>query len=224
MIAPMNYLKICCLTLLLLHTAVASLVAEVTEIQWTDLIPPDYTNNDPLAGLNEEQRGFVEWIIYLRSTLPPEPVEKYADLYEEMNEALPKLKKGGLDVDEIIERRKKRDNSVNTSLDGAEVKLAGYLLPLDLQGTQVSEFLLVPWFGACIHTPPPPPNQIVHATLEQPVESDPDRMFQPVWVSGRLETSSASKDLYLVDGASSIDISYRMEAEGIEPYVPPKTN
>ena len=68
------------------------------------------------------------------------------------------------------------------------------------------------------------PDPRVHATLEQPVESDPDRMFQPVWVSGRLETTSASKDLYLVDGASSIDISYRMEAERIEPYVVPKAN
>jgi hypothetical protein len=220
----MKFIRTCFLSLLFLHATVATLPAGVTEIQWTDLIPPEYTDNDPLVGLNEEQRAFVEWIIYLRSTLPEEPVEKYAELYEEMNTALPKLKKGGLDVDEIIERRKQRDGAVNTSLDGTEVKLAGYLLPLDLEGTQVSEFLLVPYFGACIHTPPPPPNQIVHATLEKPVESDPDRMFQPVWVSGTMLTASASKDLYLVDGASSIDISYRMEAERIEPYVPPKTN
>ena len=48
--------------------------------------------------------------------------------------------------------------------------MPGYLLPLEFSGKLVSEFLLVPWVGACIHTPPPPPNQIVHVKTDKPIE------------------------------------------------------
>ena len=53
------------------------------------------------------------------------------------------------------------------ALDGVQVKLPGYIVPLDMsEEGRVTEFLLVPYFGACIHVPPPPSNQIVHATSE----------------------------------------------------------
>ncbi|OHC44405.1 MAG: hypothetical protein A3J25_09630, partial [Pseudomonadales bacterium RIFCSPLOWO2_02_FULL_63_210] len=52
-------------------------------------------------------------------------------------------------------------------LDGQAVKLPGYIVPLDVTDEgRVTEFLLVPYFGACIHVPPPPSNQIVHVTTE----------------------------------------------------------
>jgi uncharacterized protein len=51
---------------------------------------------------------------------------------------------------------------VITTLDNKKVSITGYVAPLDGDATHVKEFLLVPYFGACIHSPPPPSNQVVH--------------------------------------------------------------
>ena len=59
---------------------------------------------------------------------------------------------------------------VNQEIDGAHVRIPGYLLPLELENDEATEFLLVPYQGACIHTPPPPPNQIVHVKLESGIQ------------------------------------------------------
>jgi uncharacterized protein len=92
--------------------------------------------------------------------------------------------------------------------DGQRVRLAGYVLPLDFAGTSIQEFLLVPYVGACIHVPPPPPNQIVYVTIEEGTEVG--GMFEPVWVTGTLNTAAISNEL--------ADIGYRIEAESVEPY------
>jgi hypothetical protein len=92
--------------------------------------------------------------------------------------------------------------------DGERVRLPGYVLPLDFAGTSIQEFLLVPYVGACIHVPPPPPNQIVYVTIEEGIEVR--GMFEPVWVTGTFDTASISNEL--------ADIGYRIEAESVEPY------
>jgi hypothetical protein len=63
----------------------------------------------------------------------------------------------------LDEMRAVWDNApVNVELDGTVAKLSGFVVPLDNTQGGIREFLLVPYFGACIHTPPPPANQIVH--------------------------------------------------------------
>ena len=57
------------------------------------------------------------------------------------------------------------DDLLVHELDGSDVRLAGYIVPLSMDAEQrIDEFLLVPYFGACIHVPPPPPNQVVYVT------------------------------------------------------------
>ena len=90
------------------------------------------------------------------------------------------------------------------------------VLPLEITGRKVTEFLLVPWVGACIHTPPPPPNQIVHVKTDTPFELT--GLFMPVWITGRLSTGATKRSLYLVDGTSDIDIGYTVKASRVEPY------
>jgi hypothetical protein len=97
------------------------------------------------------------------------------------------------------------------SLNDTMVKLSGFLVTLEGDGTAVSEFLLVPFFGACIHVPPPPSNQIVlvrTAAKPFPVR----QMFQTVSVTGRLRTEVARNDL-----ASA---SYVIEATHVEAQSP----
>ncbi len=77
--------------------------------------------------------------------------------------------------------------SFNTvpEMDKREGKIAGYVVPIDTnEAGELTEFFLVPYFGACIHVPPPPPNQIIYGRLETPIPM-PD-MFAPQWVEGTL--------------------------------------
>lgn len=81
--------------------------------------------------------------------------------------------------------------NVNKALDGKIVKLPGFLVPLEADGKgKVVEFFLVPYFGACIHVPPPPPNQIVFVKFEQGIALD--SVYEAYWITGRLEAMSKS--------------------------------
>jgi len=95
------------------------------------------------------------------------------------------------------------------ALDGVQVKLPGYIVPLDMsEEGRVTEFLLVPYFGACIHVPPPPSNQIVHATSELGVRVE--QLYQPFWIEGPLRVEHASSEL--------AEAGYRMDAQKIYFY------
>ena len=95
------------------------------------------------------------------------------------------------------------------ALDGIQAKLPGYIVPLDMsEDGRVMEFLLVPYFGACIHVPPPPSNQIVHGTSELGVKVD--ELYQPFWIEGRLKVEHASSEL--------AEAGYRMDAQKIYFY------
>ena len=95
------------------------------------------------------------------------------------------------------------------ALDGQLVKLPGYIVPLDVtEEGRVTEFLLVPYFGACIHVPPPPSNQIEHVTSEIGVLLD--ALYQPFWVEGPLKTEHVSSEL--------AEVGYQMEADKIYAY------
>lgn len=73
----------------------------------------------------------------------------------------------------------------NPAMNGVEVKIPGFIVPLEESKGEVTEFLLVPYFGACIHTPPPPANQILHV---QPQKGAKFRAMDTVWVTGKLQT------------------------------------
>jgi len=95
------------------------------------------------------------------------------------------------------------------ALDGIQAKLPGYIVPLDMsEEGRVIEFLLVPYFGACIHVPPPPSNQIVHATSELGVKVD--ELYQPFWIEGLLRVEHASSEL--------AEAGYRIDAQKIYFY------
>lgn len=98
------------------------------------------------------------------------------------------------------------------TLDGAAVKLPGYVVPLDEVKGELREFLLVPYFGACIHTPPPPANQIVFVQPKGGAAKG-FRAMDTVWVSGTLRASKADSAM----GASG----YRLDDALVERYVAP---
>lgn len=94
--------------------------------------------------------------------------------------------------------------SVNETLDGRLVRIPGFIVPLEIdEEGRVTEMFLVPFFGACIHVPPPPPNQIVHVTLAKPLPID--SMDAAFWITGRLAVAKRKTRLgvsaYSVAGA-----------------------
>lgn len=97
--------------------------------------------------------------------------------------------------------------AVNEELDGQKIRLAGFVAPLVFDEDVVTEFLLVPTFGACIHVPPPPPNQTVMVTVDRSEGLTPDEVWGAVWVEGTLAVDAAVTDLatasYTLSGSTS---------------------
>ena len=90
------------------------------------------------------------------------------------------------------------------------------MLPLVRDDSGVAEFLLVPWVGACIHTPPPPPNQMVHVAVPEGV-GDKGR-FAAVWIEGEIRLRPDSYELFLIDGTREINVAYTMTTDRISDY------
>jgi len=84
--------------------------------------------------------------------------------------------------------------NVVSSLNEVDIRIPGYVVPLDFNAAnEYKEFLLVPYFGACLHTPPPPPNQIIFVTAN-PAVKVPD-IQEPFWLEGRMSTGKFTSDL-----------------------------
>lgn len=88
---------------------------------------------------------------------------------------------------ELLMKLQEALNSAPTSpeLNGQLVRLPGFVVPLEEDKNGLTEFLLVPYFGACIHTPPPPANQILHV---RPTKAAKFKAMDTVWITGRLQT------------------------------------
>ena len=122
--------------------------------------------------------------------------------------------------DQVAKERVAKTHLANEELDGKPVRIPGYLLPLEFDGDKVSEFLLVPYVGACIHTPPPPPNQIVHVVADKPFATK--GLFEAVVVTAKMEVVNKVSELFLVDGTDNINTSYAMNSAKVAKYEGPK--
>ncbi len=98
--------------------------------------------------------------------------------------------------------------NVVDELDGKIVKLPGFIVPLDYVEGKVASALLVPYFGACIHMPPPPPNQIVHVKFDEPI--DVDSIWDPVWITGKLGLERYASQI--------AEAGYSMRGQEVEEY------
>ena len=89
-------------------------------------------------------------------------------------------------------------------MNGKNIRLGGYPVPLETDAKGRSTlFFLVPYPGACIHVPPPPPNQLV--LVRYPKGLKLDDIYTPLWVMGTLKVEKVSNDL--ADAAYALDAS-----------------
>jgi hypothetical protein len=105
-----------------------------------------------------------------------------------------------------------RSSEVREELNGKTIRIAGFIAPLAFEKGRISEFLLVPYVGACIHVPPPPANQIIHVADLGDYRPDQGLLY-PVWVTGKVTIGQRDTDLAAVSYAISGGVIERYTAE-----------
>lgn len=149
-------------------------------LKWADLVPVDAT---------AKPRGFLFGA--KRATPADEPPASQDQKFMSMKSQQP----GDGQPPRVVQE-----------LDGKTVTIGGYIVPLDFESTDVKEFLLVPFVGACIHVPPPPANQIVYVKASKAFKIKGE--FDPVSVTGTIRTTPAFTGL--------ADAGYSLDADKIE--------
>ena len=127
-------------------------------------------------------------------------------------EELAQFEDGDPGAMEVYEQMQEEFNNapINLELDSTMMRLPGFIAPLEYTGDLITEFLLVPYFGACIHVPPPPPNQTVLVKMAEGTGIPTEDSFDPVWVLGLLTAQSTTTEL--------ADAGYYVPDALVEPY------
>lgn len=133
----------------------------------------------------------------------------WADLIPEDQTAIPPMLQGLAPHDETtMASAQPPSNGVRRDWNGQVVRLPGFVVPIDYSGAGVTAFILVPFVGACIHVPPPPANQLVFVTTQEPYATA--GLYEAVNVTGMFGTAAMSTSL--------ADIAYALSADHIEPF------
>ncbi len=192
-------------------------------LTWDDLVPAAGPLKNPIGHLTDDQQYELTLVARVRAEIRLGLITEVSQDYEDAVELTHKLESEGVDVDALLVKAaevgreiERRNQAVVGELDGQLVRMPGYALPLEYSEGGVREFLLVPYIGACIHVPPPPPNQMVFVQLDQDFVADD--LYTPVWVTGRITVQQASRSLSFVDGQSQVATGYTLDGITVEPY------
>jgi hypothetical protein len=216
----MTRLLVALLVIALAHPVWAQ---EARELKWTDLVPPVGALADPLAELPMDVRYDLGFVAKVLADAKRGSISSTGPEFRHAMALKERLRGRGIDVDRLVGAVANRDAEIarrsarmNVSLNGQIVRIAGYALPLELSDGDARELLLVPYVGACIHVPPPPANQIIHAHVAPGWK--PKGLYDPVWITGRLEARESTRSLSFVDGQADIAMGYAMQVSKIEAY------
>ena len=157
-------------------------------VMWTDLIPPEDLEilMNPPQYLTEIEDGSEE--DQISSQIQNSLAAANDDRYQQ-----------ALASTRVIEE-----------MDGALVRVPGFVVPLEFDEEQtITQFFLVPYFGACLHMPPPPPNQII--LVDSPGGLQLQELYTPFWISGELSTSVTENEMATA--------AYSLKMASYEPYV-----
>lgn len=156
-------------------------------VEWVDLIPPEVLEIllNPPAYISEIEDGSPE------------------------DQITSQISNATLEEEEDVYQRALASTDVNTELDGQSVRIPGFVVPLEFDEAQtISQFFLVPYFGACLHMPPPPPNQII--LVDAPAGVQMAALYEPFWIEGQISTTVSENDM-----AKS---AYAMQLHRLTPY------
>lgn len=216
----MNIVVRLCLLFSLAFAPAFAKASDPQDVSWEALAPPPVAVENPFEELTEQQMDALRKILRVETRADQNfSIEARA----EVDALRDKLSKEGLDVDglfaarlELMKQREAAATAVNEGILGENVRLPGYVLPLAFKGKKAVEFLLVPTVGACIHTPPPPANQVVHVVYSEGIEIS--GLFTPVWISGEMIGEASTQTIGYVDGQAPVSVSYKMRPDIVQKY------
>jgi len=188
--------------------------ADTSGPQVGDRIPePDAATDDStrLAEAGAEAndvaaRGYREtgW----EELMPEGEEERLAQLYQQQ---MAMLYSGGPIAEGSAADAMIQIGTFNTvkELNETKIRIPGYTVPFEYgANAEISEFLLVPYYGACLHAPPPPPNQTVFAMTDEPIKLRD--LAQAVWIEGTMYTQTQESEL--------ADAAYTIRVENVYAY------
>lgn len=187
---------------------------------WEDLKPKsDF--KDPFKAMDLFQLKNSARLFGLMAKAEKENTSLSEEEIAEKKDLESKLKADNIDFEslyanriEIVKKRKEAIEGLNKSLNNTKIEISGYLLPLNFTQGKSNEFLLVPWVGACIHTPPPPKNQIIYVKTEDLLTAP--SLFDAVILKGEVTLTENVSNLFLDDGSALIPTGYSVIDAKIE--------
>jgi hypothetical protein len=199
-------LNLPCSLLLALVWGIASMAGPAGAQGVRNVLPqaqPSLSSEAPAP--NSNLPGPVRTIAW--EQLMPPGWDPYKDL-KALN--LDSLKDNDPKAEEVLKKiRQMWDNApINPQVLGQNVRMPGFMVPLEELPEGSKEFLLVPYFGACVHSPPPPANQIVHVVLDKPTKRI--RLMDTLWVTGVLSATQTDSHMGMA--------GYRLDAKAVAPY------
>ncbi len=188
--------------------------ASASEPQVGDRIPDSGTESTAsnrlaaaaMATQEAAARGFRE--IGWEELMPEGEEERLAQLYQQQ---MAMLYSGGPIAEGSAADVMVQIGTFNTvkELNQTKVRIPGYTVPFEYgANAEITEFLLVPYYGACLHAPPPPPNQTVFAMADEPIKLRD--LAQAVWIEGTMYTQTQESEL--------ADAAYTLRVERVETY------
>ena len=191
------------------------------QIGWEDLVPEAPEIPDPFDALSTDDQIELGLLADLRHQMKLGYIAPDSDNAAFAQETEDKLKARGIEAmlkanDVYIAKMQEQSRQLVTGLDGETVRMPGYALPLEFTDKAVRRLLLVPYVGACVHSPPPPPNQLVVVELTEPYKVGD--IFEPVWITGKLEAAPAKQSFSYVDGQIEVESGYLLNGTKVELY------
>lgn len=215
----MRLFLILCLFLVSFPAAAAKVA-----VNWTDLPDPGSTIfEDPFTTLSIAELRSLGTVLRLRSELEQTTLSanSAAQTRERLQREEAKLAASGVRTDWLLSQRheigKKRAKAAlagNPDLDGQEIVISGYAIPVFAPGTKtVTGGYLVPEAGMCSHMPAPDPNQMIRYQVEEGLNAE--EIYQPVQMVGRLSLRTTRQEITLLDGQVDMIAAFDMDVSEI---------
>ena len=208
---------------LVLFAAAAPALAEPLTVGFGDLGDPAAREFvDPYREMPAQRLEDLKTVVRLdgqlaNADLAPETRQRLEALRDAARQA---LVANGFDIDALLaqrwkvaERRQRARVATNPAMEGAEVTLAGYLIPAGTGADGQAMGYLVPQVGMCSHIPAPPPNELVRLRFDPSMSVG--SMYVPVRVSGRLQTEASDETIHLLDGMVRMRSLWRLDARAL---------
>ncbi len=228
MILDWHFLRRICgaffIGLFVLLINIGTMAKDQQTLTWEALSPAMPDLRAPFKDLTDTQFADLHDLYKLMQWRKSDGAVDDSPLTQQIEELAGDLEARSMDTGALL---RKLANAINeyeqimqrpvAELNGRIIRLPGFVLPLEFGDAQVvSEFFLVPYVGACIHTPPPPANQIILVKLKRSYKAG--GLYDPVWVTGRLKVVTNDRKLGYSDGVGEVASAYELEGMKIVPY------